>query len=177
MYSVEQVILVDAHDNELGSMEKMEAHQKGLLHRAFSVFLFDANGNMLLQKRALGKYHSPGLWTNSCCSHPRPGEGIMEAAKRRLIEEMGITAHIQKAFHFIYKAQLDQGLIEHELDYVLVGTYEGIISPNSVEVSDYLYISMDDIQFKLNENADAFTVWFQIAYPRVADWYQLNIVN
>lgn len=177
MYSVEQVILVDAHDNELGSMEKMEAHQKGLLHRAFSVFLFDANGNMLLQKRALGKYHSPGLWTNSCCSHPRPGEGIMEAAKRRLIEEMGITAHIQKAFHFIYKAQLDQGLTEHELDYVLVGTYEGIISPNSVEVSDYLYISMDDIQFKLNENADAFTVWFQIAYPRVADWYQLNIVN
>ena len=174
---LEKVILVDALDNELGLMEKMEAHQKGLLHRAFSVFLFDNNGNMLLQQRALGKYHSPGLWTNTCCSHPRPGETVAEAAKRRLMEEMGITADIKMAFSFIYHAALDQGLTEHELDHVFVGNYEGIISPNSLEVSNYLYMSKADLQRKLDSNAADFTVWFKIAYPKVVDWYALNIIN
>jgi isopentenyl-diphosphate delta-isomerase len=177
MSALEHVILVDDHDNAIGSMEKIEAHQKGLLHRAFSVFLFDSKGNMLLQKRALGKYHSPGLWTNSCCSHPRPGEKIMDAAKRRLIEEMGIATPIENAFHFIYKAKLDQGLTEHELDHVFVGKYEGIISPNNLEVCDYLYLSIEEIQSRMKQNVDTFTVWFQIAFPRVAEWYQLNIVN
>lgn len=177
MMQLEQVILVDELDNELGLMEKMEAHQKGLLHRAFSVFLFDTKGNMLLQQRAMGKYHSPGLWTNTCCSHPRPGETAADAAKRRLLEEMGIISEVKMAFSFIYKASLDQGLTEHELDYVFVGSYEGVINPNSLEVSNYLYISKEDLQSKLAANADDFTVWFKIAYPRVVEWYGLNIVN
>ncbi len=174
---LEQVILVDELDNELGLMEKMEAHQKGLLHRAFSVFLFDNNGNMLLQQRALGKYHSPGLWTNTCCSHPRPGEAVIDAAKRRLMEEMGIVSEVKMAFSFIYKASLDQGLTEHELDYVFVGNYEGVINPNCLEVSNYLYISKEDLKSKFEANAEDFTVWFKIAYPRVVEWYELNIVN
>jgi isopentenyl-diphosphate delta-isomerase len=177
MNTNEQVILVDKFDNVLGSIEKLRAHELGLLHRAFSVFLFDEKGNMLLQKRALGKYHSPGLWTNTCCSHPRPGELTIDAAKRRLIEEMGIVTNIEPAFNFIYKASLDQNLTEHELDYVFVGTYNGIISPNSIEVCDYLYISIDDLNQKLNTNKEEFTVWFKIAYNRVMLWYQLNIVN
>ena len=177
MNSNEQVILVDEFDNDLGSMEKLRAHELGLLHRAFSVFLFDEKGNMLLQKRALGKYHSPGLWTNTCCSHPRPGELTIDAAKRRLLEEMGIVTNIESAFNFIYKASLDQNLTEHELDYVFVGTYNGIISPNSIEVCDYLYISIEDLNQKLNTNKEEFTVWFKIAYNRVLQWYQLNIVN
>jgi isopentenyl-diphosphate Delta-isomerase len=177
MDAVEQVVLVDELNNELGFMEKMKAHQLGVLHRAFSVFLFDEKGNMLLQKRALEKYHSPGLWTNTCCSHPRPGEQTIDAAKRRLIEEMGIVANISLAFHFIYKAALDQDLTEHELDFVFIGTYNGIISPNSLEVSDYLYISIKELIAKMDDNADQFTVWFKIAFPRVMQWYQLNIVN
>jgi isopentenyl-diphosphate delta-isomerase len=177
MDAVEQVVLVDELNNELGFMEKMKAHQLGVLHRAFSVFLFDEKGNMLLQKRALEKYHSPGLWTNTCCSHPRPGEQTIDAAKRRLIEEMGIVANMSLAFHFIYKAALDQDLTEHELDFVFIGTYNGIISPNSLEVSDYLYISIKELIAKMDDDADQFTVWFKIAFPRVMQWYQLNIVN
>jgi isopentenyl-diphosphate delta-isomerase len=177
MNTLEQVILVDEFDNDLGSMEKLRAHELGLLHRAFSVFLFDDNGNMLLQKRAFGKYHSPGLWTNTCCSHPRPGELTLDAAKRRLLEEMGIVANIEPAFNFIYKSSLDQNLTEHELDYVFVGTYNGIISPNSIEVCDYLYINIDELNHKLSTNEEQFTVWFKIAYNRVMQWYQLNIVN
>jgi isopentenyl-diphosphate delta-isomerase len=173
----EQVILVDELDNELGYMEKMEAHQAAMLHRAFSVFLFDKNGRMLLQKRALNKYHSPGLWTNTCCSHPRPGEQVESAAKRRLMEEMGIEAKVQPAFNFIYKAQLDQGLTEHELDYVVVGEYEGVIIPNSLEVCNYLYATIHEIQEMLEANAEQFTVWFRIAFPKVVEWYNLKFVN
>lgn len=174
---MEQVILVDALDNELGCMEKIQAHELGVLHRAFSVFLFDELGNILLQKRAKGKYHSPGLWTNTCCSHPRPGETTIDAAKRRLMEEMGIVTQIHAAFSFTYKAALDQGLTEHELDHVFVGTYNGIISANSSEVSDYLYISFENLAAKMASSADEFTVWFKIAFPRVMQWYELNIVN
>ena len=177
MDSIEQVVLVDELDNELGFMEKIKAHEVGILHRACSVFLFDEQGNMLLQKRALGKYHSPGLWTNTCCSHPRPGEQTLHAAKRRLLEEMGIVANINEAFSFTYKASLDQNLIEHELDHVFIGTYNGIICPNSVEVSDYLYMSLGELTAKMESNTDHFTVWFKIAFPRVMQWYQLNIVN
>jgi isopentenyl-diphosphate delta-isomerase len=177
MDTLEQVILVDELDNEMGFMEKMKAHELGVLHRAFSVFLFDEHGNMLLQKRASDKYHSAGLWTNTCCSHPKPGEQALDAAKRRLLEEMGIITNIDFAFNFIYKAVLDQGLTEYELDHVFVGTYNGIISPNSIEVSDYLYISIEELTEKMDENATHFTVWFKIAFPRVMQWYYLNIVN
>jgi isopentenyl-diphosphate delta-isomerase len=177
MQSQEQVILVDVHDNPLGVMEKMDAHVQGLLHRAFSVFLFNEHGDMLLQKRALSKYHSPGLWTNTCCSHPRPGELVESAAKRRLVEEMGIIAAIEPAFHFIYEAQLDQGLIEHELDHVFVGTYEGIIKPNEQEVSDYLYLNMEELKTKLLQSPNDFTVWFRIAFPRVEAWYDLKFTH
>jgi isopentenyl-diphosphate delta-isomerase len=173
----EEVILVDKHDNELGFMEKLLAHQTASLHRAFSVFLFDSNGKMLLQKRALSKYHSPGLWTNTCCSHPRPGENVTDAANRRLIEEMGIETKVEKAFKFIYKADLDQGLTEHELDYVFVGEYEGIIAPNSLEVSDYYYENVETIQQQMIAKPEHYTVWFKIAFPRVLEWYQVNVVN
>jgi isopentenyl-diphosphate delta-isomerase len=177
MDNLEQVILVDELDNVLGSMEKLRAHQSGVLHRAFSVFLFDEKGNMLLQKRAKEKYHSPGLWTNTCCSHPRPGESTLEAAKRRLVEEMGIVTNIKPAFNFIYKEVLDQNLTEHEFDHVFIGTYNGIISPNSIEVCDYLYIGIDEINHKMKTSEEEFTVWFKIAYNRVMQWYQMNIVN
>ena len=177
MDCLEEVILVDELDNEVGAMEKIQAHKLGILHRAFSVFLFDVNGNMLLQKRALKKYHSPGLWSNTCCSHPRPGETSMDAAKRRLMEEMGIDTNIELAFNFTYKAMLDQDLIEHELDHVFIGTYQGIISPNSIEVCDYLYISLEDLAARVDKNAEEFTVWFKIALPKVLQCYQKNIVN
>lgn len=177
MQTQEQVILVDALDNEMGSMEKMEVHLKGLLHRAFSVFLFNNQGEMLLQKRAADKYHSPGLWTNTCCSHPRPGELVKDAANRRLVEEMGIVANIEHAFHFIYNARLDQGLVEHELDHVYIGTYDGIINPNEQEVSDYLYINMELLKNKIMSAPDDFTAWFKIAFPKVVAWYDLKFVN
>jgi isopentenyl-diphosphate delta-isomerase len=177
MQTQEQVILVDALDNEMGSMEKMEVHLKGLLHRAFSVFLFNNQGEMLLQKRAADKYHSPGLWTNTCCSHPRPGELVKDAANRRLVEEMGIVANIEHAFHFIYNARLDQGLVEHELDHVYIGTYDGIINPDEQEVSDYLYINMEVLKNKIMSAPDDFTAWFKIAFPKVVAWYDLKFVN
>jgi isopentenyl-diphosphate delta-isomerase len=177
MIMQEQVVLVDTLDNALGVMGKMEAHEKGLLHRAFSVFLFNAKGEMLLQKRALGKYHSPGLWTNTCCSHPRPGELVDAAAKRRLVEEMGIFTAIEPAFQFIYDAQLDQGMVEHELDHVYVGTYDGVINPNEQEVSDYLYLNIEQIKSRMEANPAEFTVWFRIAFPRVEAWYDLKFVN
>jgi isopentenyl-diphosphate delta-isomerase len=177
MQTQEQVILVDALDNEMGSMEKMEVHLKGLLHRAFSVFLFNNQGEMLLQKRAADKYHSPGLWTNTCCSHPRPGELVKDAANRRLAEEMGIVADIEHAFHFIYNARLDQGLVEHELDHVYIGTYDGIINANQKEVSDYLYIDLEVLKNKIKRAPDDFTAWFKIAFPKVVAWYDLKFVN
>jgi len=174
---LEEVVLVNEKDEPVGTMEKMEAHRQAVLHRAFSVFVFNKNGDVLMQQRAFSKYHSGGLWTNTCCSHPRPGEQTIDAAKRRLIEEMGIVANMSLAFDFIYKADLDQDLTEHELDFVFIGTYNGIISPNSLEVSDYLYISIKELTAKMDDNADQFTVWFKIAFPRVMQWYQLNIVN
>ena len=178
MSQLEYVVLVDEADNDLGTMEKLEAHRLAKLHRAFSVFLFDKSGNMLLQKRALKKYHSPGLWTNTCCSHPRPGELAKDAAARRLKEEMGIAASFEKAFSFIYNAPLDQGLTEHELDYVFVGEYEGVISPNSMEVCDYLYISIEELREKIQSSPAQFTVWFKIAFPKVVEWYQrLQVIN
>lgn len=174
MKLIDQVVLVDELDNELGFMEKMEAHRSEALHRAFSIFLFDKNGRMLLQQRAMNKYHSPGLWTNTCCSHPMPGESLHTAANRRLMEEMGIQTKLEMAFNFIYKAKLDQGLTEHELDYVFVGKFDGEVYPNSIEVSNYLYEEVDKIQEGLKNKPDQYTVWFNIAFPKVMNWYRSN---
>jgi isopentenyl-diphosphate Delta-isomerase len=169
---MQEVILVNELDEVVGSMEKMEAHEKAVLHRAFSVFLFDRKGNMLLQQRADSKYHSPSLWTNACCSHPMPGEGTKQAALRRLQEELGFTATIKKAFHFTYKAAFDNGLTEHEFDHVFVGEYEGEIEVNTEEVNDTCYKSMAEIKQELESNSAHYTEWFKIAFPLLEEWLQ-----
>lgn len=164
---MEYVILVDEKDNQLGLMEKMEAHEKGLLHRAFSVFLFNSKGEMLLQQRAISKYHSGGLWTNACCSHPRDGEKTIDAAHRRLEEEMGFDCAIEKAFHFIYKSALDNDLTEHELDHVFIGQYEGVIKPNPEEVETYKYIAVPELVEDVKNNPQNYTEWFKICLDEV----------
>ncbi len=164
---MEKVVLVDKDDNVLGTMEKMEAHEKGLLHRAFSVFLFDSKGRMLLQQRAFSKYHSGGLWTNACCSHPREGETYIDAAHRRLVEEMGFDCEIKEAFHFIYNKKLDKGLTEHELDHVFTGVYEGEINFNTDEVNAYKYISTEDLLADLKQHPENYTEWFKICLDEV----------
>ena len=171
---MEYVILVNENDDETGVMEKMEAHEKALLHRAFSVFIFNKDGQMLLQQRAARKYHSPKLWTNACCSHPRPDELTLNAAKRRLNEELGFETTLEKTFEFTYKAAFDNGLTEHEFDHVYTGIYEGIIRPNPNEVLDYCYKSMDAIQESLQSHPHKYTVWFAIAFPRILDWWKLK---
>ena len=171
---MEEVILVNEHDVSVGAMEKMEAHEKALLHRAFSVFVFNTHGEMLLQQRAYTKYHSGGLWTNSCCSHPRPGEEIHEAAFRRLTEEMGFTTPVKKIFDFIYKADFSNGLTEYEFDHVFVGYYDGKIDPNENEVGDYMYKSIQEIESMLTNEPELFTVWFHIAFPKLKDWWVKN---
>lgn len=163
----EFVVLVDEQDNEIGLMEKMEAHEKGLLHRAFSVFVFNSKKEFLLQRRALSKYHSGGLWTNTCCSHPRSGETALEAAKRRLQEEMGFVCEIEEQFSFIYKKELDNNLTEHELDHVFFGQYEGKIDFNTDEVMDYKYVKLDDLLLDMQNNPDDYTVWFKICFDEV----------
>ncbi|MFZ9661068.1 MAG: isopentenyl-diphosphate Delta-isomerase [Chitinophagaceae bacterium] len=167
MMKEEMVVLVNELDEQIGLMEKMKAHQEALLHRAFSVFLFDQDGLMLLQKRALTKYHSAGLWTNACCSHPRAEETVLAAAQRRLYEELGIKPEIHKAFSFTYKAEFDNGLTEHEFDHVFVGRYHGPITPNPLEVSEYMYRSIDDIRLDLKTIPDQYTEWFKIAFEQV----------
>ena len=171
---MEQVILVDKDDCEIGVMEKMEAHKQSVLHRAFSVFLFNPQGKMLLQQRALTKYHSAGLWTNTCCSHPRPGETLDDAVTRRLMEEMGITAKVSKAFDFIYQAELPDHLNEHEFDHVFIGNYDDEVRPNHLEVANFVYQSIEEVAANLQSYPEKYTVWFKIAFPKVVDWYQSN---
>lgn len=163
----EWVILVNERDQEIGRMEKLEAHQKGLLHRAFSIFLFNDHDEMLIHQRALNKYHSPGLWTNACCSHPRPGESIAEAATRRLMEEMGIQTPLDIAFSFIYRCEFDNGLIEHELDHVFVGRFNGIPIPHPNEVHDWKFVAVDSLLNDVSENPELYTAWFKIALPKL----------
>ncbi len=158
----EMVVLVDENDRQIGVSEKMHAHHQGLLHRAFSIFLFNRNGDMLLQKRALHKYHSGGLWSNACCSHPRPGESLLQAVHRRLREELGMTCRIRKAFNFIYKIQLRCGLIEHELDHVYYGVYSGHIQPNPDEVADYRWVNIEALMDSLRRQPEKYTEWFKI---------------
>ena len=161
------VILVDEMDRPTGTMEKIEVHKKAMLHRAFSVFIFNDKGEMLLQKRASKKYHSGGLWTNSCCSHPQPGEDTMAAANKRLQEEMGFSTSLTKAFTFIYKASFENGLTEHEYDHVFVGSFNGLIKPNPDEVDDYCYQPLDQLKQSLKTHPHHFTEWFKIALPKL----------
>lgn len=167
----ELVILVDQDDRETGVMEKIEAHREALLHRAFSVFVFNSKGELMLQQRALGKYHSPGLWTNTCCSHPRPGEDTEAAAHRRLQEEMGFDCTLTKIFHFTYKAPFDNNLTEHEVDHVFVGFSDELPSVNPDEVESFRFATLKDISLEMSKNPEMFTVWFQIAFERVAEYY------
>jgi isopentenyl-diphosphate delta-isomerase len=171
MTNDQYVILVDEKDHPKGTMEKMEAHEKGLLHRAFSVFIFNRRGDMLLQRRALKKYHSGGLWTNACCSHPNPDEDVHHAAVRRLKEELGFETILQKAFEFTYRSEYSNGLTENEFDHVFTGEYNGAIQADPKEVSDYCYKSIEDIRQSLSTNPEKFTTWFHIAFPKIENWW------
>ena len=171
---MQQVVLVNEDDVELGTMEKMETHRKGLLHRAFSIFIFDQYGRMLLQQRSADKYHGALLWSNACCSHPFPGEKIEDAAQRRLMEELGFQAPLQKIFTFLYRAEVENGLIEHEMDHVFTGEYQGRIRINPKEVSAYEYASMEWLRKKLQTDPGLFTTWLRIAFPRVEEWWSEN---
>lgn len=174
---MEKIILVDEQDNEIGTAEKMEAHEKALLHRAFSVFIFNGEGLMLLQQRAFSKYHSGGLWTNACCSHPRAGEDTLDAAYRRLQEEMGFTTPLQKIFDFVYKAPFDNGLTEYEFDHVFAGVYTGDIRKCDDEVEDYTWQPMEVIWQHTQQHPAQYTAWFLIAFPKVYQWWQRNHTN
>lgn len=169
---MEQVVLVNELDQEIGLMEKMEAHEKALLHRAFSVFVFNEQGELLLQQRALSKYHSGGLWTNTCCSHPRPNETVLDAANRRLMEEMGFVTPLEKVLDFIYQAEFSNGLTEHEFDHVFIGHYNGAIAPDPNEVHAYEYRTMESIQASLDAKEGLFTAWFEIIFPKMMDWWK-----
>lgn len=160
--SKENVILVNENDEQIGLSEKLAAHQKGALHRAVSVFVFNKKGELLLQRRALTKYHGAGLWTNTCCTHPRDGEISEACAVRRLKEEMGIDAQVEKQFSFVYKAEVENGLIENEFDHVFFGVYEGDISLNPDEAEDCKFVSLDKVFKDAEENPERYSIWFRI---------------
>lgn len=170
----ENVILVDTNDEPLGLMEKIEAHEKALLHRAFSVFIFNDKGELMLQQRAAGKYHSPLLWTNTCCSHQRDGESNIAAGKRRLMEEMGFTVELKEVFSFIYKAPFDNGLTEHELDHVMVGFYNDAPVVNREEVEAYKWMSLENVKKDIEDKPELYTAWFKIifekSYEKIANY-------
>lgn len=166
----EQVVLVTEKDVETGLIEKMEAHEKALLHRAFSVFVFNSKNELMLQQRALTKYHTPGLWTNTCCSHPRPGENVNDAAHRRLQEEMGFSCELKKVFDFVYRAPFENGLTEHEFDHVFMGSYDGEPVINPSEVHAWKWIDLEELKKDIHANPSDYTVWFKIAFPRVYDY-------
>lgn len=165
----EQVILVDQQDNPIGLMEKIEAHEKALLHRAFSVFVFNDKNELMLQQRAAEKYHSPLLWTNTCCSHQRDGESNIEAGKRRLQEEMGFSCELEEVFSFIYKAPFDNGLTEHEYDHVMIGRFndEPIVNPK--EVASYKWKPLEEVKNDIENHPEEYTAWFKIIFKESYD--------
>ncbi|MDX2257236.1 MAG: isopentenyl-diphosphate Delta-isomerase [Pseudanabaenaceae cyanobacterium bins.39] len=173
--SEEQVILVDHQDQQIGVAEKLQAHQDGLLHRAFSIFILNSQGKLLLQKRARHKYHSGGLWTNTCCSHPRPHENILEAAHRRLQEEMGLECELTEIFSFVYRAELDQGLTEYEFDHVLLGygDREPILNPDEAE--DWCWIDLSMLQKDIAANPQNYTYWLRDCCDRFIDQLALRV--
>jgi isopentenyl-diphosphate Delta-isomerase len=160
---MERVILVDADDVEIGTAPKLEAHRSGVLHRAFSVFILNSAGDLLLQRRAAGKYHSPGLWSNTCCGHPRPGEDTRAAAERRLYEEMGVQCEVERLGGFTYRAQFADGLWEHEFDHVFVGVYDGEPRPDPAEVGEWRWQEMEAVREEVHRDPRAFTAWFGLA--------------
>jgi isopentenyl-diphosphate Delta-isomerase len=163
---VEYIIAVDKFDKEIGSIEKMEAHHKGILHRAFSILIFNSRKQILLQKRSEKKYHSPGLWTNTCCSHPRYGESLQNAAYRRLNEEMGFTCDLSDIFSFTYKVELEDNLFENEYDHVFIGEYDGDIIINREEVDDYKWVDIKEIKCQIINNPQLYTYWFKYLFNR-----------
>jgi len=165
------VILVNNNDQKVGLMPKLEAHQRGVLHRAFSILIFNDIGQLLIQQRALNKYHTPGLWSNTCCSHQIDGESNIEAGKRRLHEEMGFEVELFNFDSFIYNAYFENGLIEHEFDHILVGVFHGTPSINKNEVNDYRWITFDELQNEININPENFTIWFRIIFTK----YKLSL--
>ena len=164
---MKQVILVNEFDQPLGVLEKLEAHQKGLLHRAFSIFIFNDENELMLQRRAFDKYHSGGLWTNTCCSHPDPNETVEVACHRRLKEEMGFDTALEFVTSFIYKAELDQQLTEHEFDHVYIGKYNDRPVINESEVSEWKFVNLTDLENDMKMNPDHYTVWFKIIFSKV----------
>ncbi|MFD0976223.1 isopentenyl-diphosphate Delta-isomerase [Salinimicrobium gaetbulicola] len=168
----EQVILVNENDEQIGLMPKMEAHEKALLHRAFSVFVFNDRNELMIQQRAMGKYHSPGLWTNTCCSHQREGESNIEAGKRRLQEEMGFTTDLKDTISFIYKAPFDNGLTEHEFDHILVGYYNEEPNLNPEEAHDYKWVDLETLKEDMAKNPQRYTEWFKIIFDKYYKYIQ-----
>lgn len=165
----ELLILVDEQDRELGISDKLTIHQQGLLHRAFSVFVFNSKAELLLQQRADNKYHSPGLWTNTCCSHPRPAENISDACNRRLMEEMGMNCKLEFSFSFMYKCSFENGLTEHEFDHVYVGQTDDLPIINNEEVMGWKYISIEELQNEISLHPDRFTEWLKICLPELLE--------
>jgi isopentenyl-diphosphate delta-isomerase len=163
----ERVILVDAMNNGIGTMEKMEVHRKGLLHRAFSIFIFDSEGKMLIHRRAAEKYHCAGLWTNACCSHPRPNEILQDELKRRLLHEMGFYTELSKAFDFTYRSDLGNGMIEYEYDEVFMGNYSGEVNPNPREVGAWRFEAVETIRSEILLNPESFTPWFRMLFDPI----------
>ena len=170
----EQVILVDENDNQIGLMPKMEAHEKALLHRAFSVFVFNDNNDLMLQQRALHKYHSPGLWTNTCCSHQRDGETNLEAGKRRLQEEMGFVTELEETTSFIYKAPFDNGLTEHEYDHIMIGYYNDEPNINEDEVADWKWMPLEDVKEDMALHPERYTAWFKIIFDKFYEFINVK---
>ncbi len=169
-----KVVLVDEQDEEIGVMGKLQAHVEGRLHRAVSVFLFNEHQQMLLQQRAPSKYHSGGLWSNTCCSHPYPGEKVLDAAQRRLREEMGISCELRKVLDFIYKVSLDQGLTEHEFDHVFVGQFNGEPQLNLEEASNWKWIGIEELERSIEESPESYTTWFKIIFKQVISTFRTN---
>ena len=170
----EQVILVDENDNQIGLMPKMEAHQKAVLHRAFSVFIFNSDNELMLQQRALHKYHSPGLWTNTCCSHQRDGESNLQAGKRRLQEEMGFVTDLKETTSFIYKAPFDNGLTEHELDHIMLGDYNEKPIINKEEVEDWKWMPLEDVKVDISNKPELYTEWFKIIFEKFYQYINIT---
>ncbi|MGA1227139.1 MAG: isopentenyl-diphosphate Delta-isomerase [Tamlana sp.] len=162
----EKVILVNENDEQIGLMPKMEAHEKALLHRAFSVFIFNDKNELMLQQRALSKYHSPGLWTNTCCSHQREGETNIEAGKRRLMEEMGFVVDLQDSISFIYKAPFDNGLTEHEYDHVMLGKYNEKPTINPDEVASWKWMPLEEVKVDISLHPELYTAWFKVIFDK-----------